>query len=82
MGFEFGSELHQNGEVGTDRLALPFIDYGNDFTLLPFQVKRLIAVLWVMINQDRLFNPNAIANFHMLLYTLLTRPMPYRQSMI
>jgi hypothetical protein len=36
----------------------------GDLALLTLEVKRLVAVLRVMIDNNRFFDSNAIANFH------------------
>jgi hypothetical protein len=61
---EFALKLDQNRKVGADGFALPLGSQPHHVPLLPLQVEPLIAMGGVVVNHNRLFNSNAIANFH------------------
>jgi hypothetical protein len=62
--FELGGKLNQDWKIGADGSALPLVNQIGDLALLTLEVKRLVAVLRVMIDNNRFFDSNAIANFH------------------
>ena len=45
---------------------MPFISDRHDFSFHTLKIKWLTAILRVVVDNNRVFNANAIANFHRL----------------
>lgn len=64
MGFELFGELYQHWKIRTDGLFMPSADKTYHLTLLTLQIKRLVPVFGMVVDQNRFFYSNAIASLH------------------
>lgn len=51
---------------------MPFVNDRHDFSFHTLNIKWLTAILRVVVNNNRVFNANAIANFHRLIFSVLS----------
>ncbi len=64
MGFEFFGELYQHWKIGADGSFMPGAGKTYHLTLLTLQIKRLVPVFGMVVDQNRFFYSNAIASLH------------------
>ncbi len=57
-------KFHDHRKIGADWFTMPLLDNVHNFARHALEVKRLIAMIGIVVNHNGFLNTNAITNFH------------------